>query len=68
MSLDAPQKNKMMQAAPTKKGFHFSGPPAMYIEADNLDEARATYEERKAALADQQSTAPATEPEEKAVE
>jgi hypothetical protein len=42
MSLDAPQKNKMMTAAPEKKEFHFSGDGIFHnltILAENMEAA-----------------------------
>jgi hypothetical protein len=46
MSLDEPQKNKMLQAPPAKKGFHFSATTehfAEFIEAETIEEATAIY-------------------------
>jgi hypothetical protein len=76
MSLDAPQKNKMMQAAPTKKGFHFASDGfhlAEFIEAASIEEAEAIYNRVKRRIVsvaggpEQQSTGDSSEPEKKDV-
>jgi hypothetical protein len=59
MSLTAPTSNKMMQAAPAKKGFHFASDGvylAEYIEAATIREAEAIYHKVKRLIS--QSTAP----------
>ncbi len=69
MSLDKPTKNKMMQAPPSKKGFHFASDgvhEAMFVEAASTEEAEAIYHNTKKLLvvggteatteADEQST------------
>lgn len=71
MSLDQPQKNKMVQAPSAKKGFHFAGDgvrPAMYIEAETIEEANAIYAKQTTAQAERQSTASTETAEKKTVE
>jgi uncharacterized SAM-binding protein YcdF (DUF218 family) len=77
MSLDAPHKNKMMQAAPAKKGFHFASDGihlAEFIEAASIEEAAEIYQRIKRPIiiftggTEQQSTADSAKPEEKAVQ
>jgi hypothetical protein len=63
MSLDQPQRNKMMQAAPAKKEFFFA-PTAEHLAevvlADTLEEATETYHRVKRLINQPaQSTAPA---------
>jgi hypothetical protein len=50
MSLDAPNKNKMIQTPPAKKGFHFAATAeyaAEFIEAETIEEAEAIYHKIK---------------------
>jgi len=78
MSLDAPQKNKMMTAPPAKKGFHFASDGlhlAEFIEAETIKEAEAIYHEIKRLITpvvggtvEQSTASPSTEGEEKEVQ
>jgi hypothetical protein len=55
MSLDEPQKNKMMTGAPVKKGFHFASDGlhfAEFIEAETIAEATAIYHQVKRRISD----------------
>jgi hypothetical protein len=50
MSLEQPPKNKMMQAAPTKKEFHFAATTEHFAEviyAATIEEAEAQYHQVK---------------------
>jgi hypothetical protein len=50
MSLDGPPNDKMMNAAPVKKGFHFSGDGIWHnlsIEAENIQEATREWLARR---------------------
>lgn len=63
MALDNPQKNKMVQTPPAKKGYHFPATfeyLAEFIEATNIDEATEIYHRIKRLInAPVQSTASA---------
>jgi hypothetical protein len=64
MSLDAPAKNKMMKAAPAKKGFHFAQTDthfAEYIEAETIREAEVIYHKTKRPISPSVSTVPESE-------
>lgn len=53
MSLEAPNRNKMMTAPPVKKGFHFASDGlhfAEFIEAETVEEATAIYQKTKRLL------------------
>jgi hypothetical protein len=59
MSLDQPQKNKMMTAPPVKKGFHFASDGiylAEFIEAQTIEEAEAIYHQTKRLIAQPSGT------------
>ena len=73
MSLDEPQRNKMMQAAPAKKEFHFAGGGVWRnatIVAETIEEAQKLWHATKQLISapsndvkpDPQST-PAPEPQ-----
>jgi hypothetical protein len=64
MSLDAPVNDKMMQAPPAKKGFHFTATAehfAEFVEAESIEEATAIYQKIKR-LINPAPTAPSTPP------
>jgi len=68
MSLDKPQKNKMIQTPPAKKGFHFAGDgihEAMYIEAETIEEAEKLYHKHKKPVGGTAQSTASAEPEEK---
>lgn len=61
MAIDFPAKNKMMEAAPAKKSFHFAATVeylAEYIQAATIEEAEAIYRKVRRPL-----TVPLNEPE-----
>jgi hypothetical protein len=63
MSLDQPQKNKMMQTPPVKKGFHFASDDfyyAEFIEAEAIEEATAMYHKIKRLISAASTTASST--------
>jgi hypothetical protein len=68
MSLDQPQKNKMMTAPPAKKEFHFPATPehlAEVVYADTIEEATETYHKVKRFInPPAQSTAPGAKEDE----
>jgi hypothetical protein len=50
MSLDKPTRNKMMQAAPVQKEFHFASDGiyhAMAVQADSIEQATEIYHRTK---------------------
>jgi hypothetical protein len=77
MSLDQPQQNKMMTAAPAKKQFHFAGDGFyrnMTIYADDIEAATAEWLAKRVSVlepetpAEQSTPAPINEQEKSEVQ